>query len=195
MDNVKIGRLIKELRLKKGLTQAALASELNISDKAVSKWERGWALPDVSLFPLIADILGVDISALLLGSIDENESNGGNMKKTKFYVCPECGNVITALEGASVSCCSRKLEELEMRKALDEEKLKVDKVDDELFIESDHEMSKENYISFVAFLTGEAVFLRKLYPEWNLQIRIPSFSRHGNLVWYSAKEGLLYQLI
>jgi len=195
MDNVKIGRLIKELRLKKGLTQALLASELNISDKAVSKWERGWGLPDVSLFPLIADILGVDISALLSGNLDENERNGGNMKKIKFYVCPECGNVITALEGASVSCCSRKLEELEMRKALEEERLKVDKVDDELFIESEHEMSKENYISFVALLTGEAVFLRKLYPEWNLQIRIPAFSRHGSLVWYSAKDGLLYQLV
>ncbi len=195
MDNVKIGMLIKKLRLKKGLTQAKLAEELCISDKAVSKWERGWALPDVSLFPQIAKILDVDISALLSGYVDENESSGGNMKKTKFYVCPECGNVITALEGGSVSCCSRKLEELEMRKALDDEKLRVSKVDDELFIESDHEMSKENYISFVALLSGEALFMRKLYPEWNLQIRIPLFTRHGILLWYSAKDGLLYQLI
>ena len=55
-------------------------------------------------------------------------------------------------------------------------------------------MTKEDYISFVAFQTGDRVQLIKQYPEWDLQVRIERRG-HGMLLWHSAKEGLLYQLI
>ena len=55
-------------------------------------------------------------------------------------------------------------------------------------------MTKDSYISFVAFLAGGAATLVKQYPEWNLQARIPRGER-GMLIWYSAEQGLLYQLL
>ena len=65
-------------------------------------------------------------------------------------------------------------------------------IENDYFISSDHEMSKDHYISFVAFLTGDTVLLRKQYPEWNLQTRLPVFA-HGRLLWYCTRHGLFYQ--
>ena len=53
-------------------------------------------------------------------------------------------------------------------------------------------MTKEHYISFVAFLTDSSVQIYKQYPEWNLQLNIPLY-RYGRLVWYCTKCGLFYQ--
>lgn len=57
MDNQKLGIFITELRKEKGLTQAQLAQKLNVTDKAVSKWERGVGFPDIKLLEPLADVL------------------------------------------------------------------------------------------------------------------------------------------
>ena len=67
MDLVKIGRFIAECRKEKGLTQSQLAEMLNITDKAVSKWETGKGLPDVSIMIELCDILGINVNELLSG--------------------------------------------------------------------------------------------------------------------------------
>ncbi|WP_312941687.1 helix-turn-helix domain-containing protein [Oscillibacter sp.] len=67
MNNEKMGQFIFELRKSNQMTQKDLASQLNITDKAVSKWERGLSCPDISLLPSIADILGVTTGELLNG--------------------------------------------------------------------------------------------------------------------------------
>lgn len=67
MDAAKTGKLIRELRTEKGLTQQELASQLNVSPTAVSKWENGRRLPDVSLFEPLAKALGVSLAELILG--------------------------------------------------------------------------------------------------------------------------------
>ena len=67
MDCVKIGRLIYTLRTERRLTQQQLADCLNISDKAVSKWERGLGCPDISLLSELSEILEVDLKNLLSG--------------------------------------------------------------------------------------------------------------------------------
>ena len=61
MDQIKIGRFISENRKKQNLTQEQLAEQLNISKNAVSKWERGLNLPDVSIMQDLCKILGIDI--------------------------------------------------------------------------------------------------------------------------------------
>ena len=94
MDQVKTGRLIRTMRTKLGLTQLALAEQLSVSDKAVSKWERGGGAPDISLLPLLSQALGVDTEALLRGDLEENDMTNGNMKKMRFYRCPACGNLL-----------------------------------------------------------------------------------------------------
>lgn len=61
MDCSKVGNLIYTLRTEKGMTQKALANAMNISDRTISKWERGAGCPDVSLLRELSDILGVNI--------------------------------------------------------------------------------------------------------------------------------------
>ncbi len=194
MDNSKIGQLIHKLRTGNHLTQLELANQINVSDKAVSKWERGLGCPDVSLLPDLSRILNVDLESLLSGELDTNEALGGNMKKLRFYICTVCGNVITAMTDTAVSCCGKKLKAIQPQKANDNERLSVEVVENDYFITSEHPMTKEHYIAFVALLTGDSFMLRKQYPEWDLQVRIPSFA-HGRLLWYCTEHGLFYQLV
>lgn len=194
MDNVKIGNLIYKLRKESNMTQLQLAERLHISDKTVSKWERGLGCPEISLLTDLSCVFGVDLEKLLSGQLDANEERGGNMKKLNFYVCPECGNVITAMTEAGISCCGKKLQPLEAVKAAAEEKLSVENIENDYYISSDHPMLKEHYISFVTLLTGDTLTLKKQYPEWDLQVRIPGRT-HGKLIWYCTNHGLFYQLV
>lgn len=194
MDLEKIGRLIFFLRKEKGLTQKQLANLMNISDKTVSKWERGGGCPELSLLSELAEILDVNLNALLRGELDQNESIGGDMKKLNFYVCPICGNLLTSTGEASVSCCGKVLEPSVPKKADADEKLSVELIENEYFVSSNHDMTKEHYITFVALLTGDSIILRKQYPEWDLQTRIPRMA-HGKLVWHCNKHGMFYQFI
>ena len=194
MDQEKVGGIIKTLRKDRGMTQLELALCLNVTDRAVSKWERGLGCPDISLLTKLSEIFSVDIGSIIDGDMEENEKRSGNMKKTKFYVCPICGNIITASENTNVSCCGRKLEGLEEKKNLDEE-MKIERVDGtELYISSSHPMTKDDYISFFSYVTSDSLLLKKLYPEWGVDIRFPWLG-HGKIMWYSEKEGLKYKLI
>lgn len=194
MNHEDTGRLIYTLRKQKKLTQKQLADRMNITDKAISKWERGLGYPDISLLRELACIFEVSLESLLSGKIDLNEIEGGNMKKTKFYICPLCGNLITSTSALEVSCCGRKLQPMTPKKAEEEEKLKVEKIESDHYIHSEHPMTKLHYISFVALLTGESMMVFKLYPEWNLQLRVPNHY-HGTLIWYCIEHGLFYQFI
>lgn len=192
MDNSKIGQLIYRLRKEKHLTQLQLAEKMHISDKAVSKWERGLGCSELSLLPELSKIFDVDLGKLLLGELDENEILGGNMKRMVFYICPICGNMITSMADTNVSCCGKRLKVIQPQKVCEEEKLSVEIMENDFFITSNHSMTREHYISFVALLSGDSVMIRKQYPEWDLQVRIPIFA-HGKLVWYCTKHGLFYQ--
>ena len=65
MANRSMGEIISALRREKGMTQRELADMLNITDKAVSKWERGMACPDTQLIPKVAEILGISVEELM----------------------------------------------------------------------------------------------------------------------------------
>lgn len=192
MDNTKMGNLIYRLRKENNMTQLQLAEKMNISDKAVSKWERGLGCPDISLLSDLSQIFSVDLEKLLSGELDTNDILGGNMNRINFYVCPNCGNLITAMTNTIISCCGKKLTAIEPQKATEKEKLSVEIIETDYFISSEHEMLKEHYISFIALLTGDSIFLRKQYPEWGLQVRMPVFA-HGKLIWYCTQHGLFYQ--
>ena len=83
MLNEGVGAIIRALRLERNLTQKQLADLLHVSDKAVSKWERGAGCPDISMIPAISDLLGVDAQSLINGTLAPNDFVGGNMKNTK----------------------------------------------------------------------------------------------------------------
>ncbi len=194
MDCIKTGSLIRRLRTELGLTQRQLAESIGVSDKAVSKWERSLGCPDISLLSPLARQLGVTPETLLQGEMQESLLVGGNMKNTSFYICPTCGNLIMATSPAQLSCCGKLLEPMAPQKAEREGKLQVQQVEDEWFITSGHPMDKENYITFVALLSGGKLQVIRQYPEWELQLRL-SRREHGKLIWHSLKDGLFYQLI
>mgnify|MGYP003314103701 CR=1 FL=1 len=93
MDQIKIGKFISENRKKKKLTQEALAEKLNISKNAVSKWERGLNLPDVSIMQDLCNILEISLNELFVGErIQEPE-----------YKKVADNNLLEALENSSFS--------------------------------------------------------------------------------------------
>lgn len=77
MDNQKIGSFIREMRKEKEMTQKDLADSLHITDRAVSKWERGINAPDIALLEPLAETLGVSISELIRGERGTEEESQG----------------------------------------------------------------------------------------------------------------------
>ena len=88
MNQIKIGEFISSQRRKNNLTQAALAEKLGITDRAVSKWERGKGLPDASLMLDLCEILGITVNELLNGEKISMENN----KQTNEQLLLEMAN-------------------------------------------------------------------------------------------------------
>lgn len=190
MNYQKIGQLIRKLRTEQGFTQAELAELLHISNKTVSKWECGNGCPELSLFPALSKVLNTDFSALFSGETGEKCQDTGNLKRISFYICPICGNLITSTSTAGVSCCGKVLLPQQLQRAGEE--LHAELQDREYYITTDHEMSRQHYITFVALRSSEQFLLRKLYPEWDVQLRLP-YTPGAVLIWHCSQHGLFYQ--
>lgn len=190
MNQVKCGALIRELRRERGMTQRALAESIGVGDKAVSKWERGLGCPDVSLLGALSRAFGVKIENLLEGSLEPNRADGGNMKKVKFYACPQCGSLLTSTGTPEISCCGRRLEPLAPAPADGAHQPRVEWTDGEYYVTLPHEMSKEHFIGFVAYATYDRVLFIRLYPEQDAAFRMPAM-RGGSLYLYCSRHGLM----
>lgn len=183
------GQLILQLRKEMNLTQKQLADTLCISDKTVSKWERDMGLPDISLIDPLAKALCVDQSRLLAGELGQNHADIGNMKRLHFYLCPHCGNLLTSTTHSTLSCCGRPLTPLEAQPCDPDHAPQITQVEYDDFITFSHPMSKDHFISFVAWVTDDRVLLVKLYPEQNAQVRFAQM-RRGKLYFYCTRHGL-----
>ena len=192
MDCEKIGKLILSLRKERNMTQKQLGDELNVSDKTISKWERGLGCPDISLLHELSSVLNVNIEKILLGDLKPNSVDGGNMKKVKFYLCPVCKNVITATGEAEVSCCGRRLNTMTAKPADGEHRLNIEISDGDYYITFGHEMSKTHFISFIAYVSYDRILFVKLYPEQNGEVRMPKM-RGGRFVFGCSQHGLWEQ--
>lgn len=190
MDCAKVGKLILRLRKEKGLTQGRLADALGVSDKAVSKWERGLGCPDVTLLAGLSRTLEVDIERMLAGDLDPSERDGGNMMRLKFYVCPTCGRVMTATGEGELSCCGRKLPPLVPREADQEHRPQVEEMETEWYLTFRHGMTKDHHLSFAACATYDRVLLVKLYPEQDAALRLPRMNG-GRLFFYCTRHRLM----
>ena len=86
MDQIKIGKFIAECRKKKNLTQAQLAEKLNITDRAVSKWETGKAMPDSDIMLGLCYILGISVNELLCGEKIDTEQKSEQLNELIFQM-------------------------------------------------------------------------------------------------------------
>ena len=190
MDTYITGATIKQLREKKGITQAQLAEELCVSSKAVSKWETAKGLPDITLIEPLSKALGVSVLELMSGDTVRNKNLSANMLRSKFYVCPLCGNIIHTTGDTLVSCCGITLPPLEAEDLDDAHAVTIEKVEDEHFITVCHDMTKTHFISFIAYLTTDRIQSVKLYPEGNAETRLQLRGK-GLLYIYCNKHGLM----
>ena len=183
------GTMIRELREKKGLTQAELAEQLFVSDKAVSKWENGKGYPDISLLESIAAVFGISIAELLCGRTVSNVNVSANMLRSRFYVCPICGNVLHAMGEAMIHCHGVPLTPQQAEETDEHHKIFIEGVEDEYYVRIEHEMTKAHYISFMAALSPDRIQMVKLYPEGNAEDR---FQIRGvkQIVFFCNRDGL-----
>ena len=89
MDQIKIGRFIAERRKMKNLTQAQLSEKLNITDRAVSKWENGRSLPDSSIMLELCEILDITVNDLLSGEVVVMEKYDKNLENNLLEIIKE----------------------------------------------------------------------------------------------------------
>lgn len=194
MNQYVLGSVIKKLRESKSLTQSQFAEKIGVSDKAVSKWETGKSYPDISLLNPISELLGISVIELLAGNNIVNSNRSSNMKNIKIYVCPICGNIITSVGDALISCCGITLPCLEFEEVDDSHTLSIETCEDEYFVSVNHEMTKEHFISFFCAVSDDNASVVKLYPELNAQARF-KIARTKYIYYYCNKHGLFRYLI
>lgn len=190
MDCEKTGALIKKLRTEQGMTQKQLGESLHLSDRTISKWERGAGCPDISALRPLAQILKVEVRSLLCGELPKNCADRGDMRRFKFYRCSECGNILTATGDGAVSCCGKPLLALIAQNEDETHKLQMQAVEDEQFVTFRHPMTKEHYLCFVAVVGYSRVVLERLYPEQNGELRLPRVP--GGKIYYCCSEHGLF---
>ena len=194
IDNYVTGNTIKQLREQKHMTQNELAALIDVSPKTISKWETAKGFPDISLLEPLASALSVSVIELMSGNAVDNKNISANMLRVKFYICPICGNIITAVGESIISCCGINLLPSETEETDDAPRIIIDNVADEHLLTVNHEKTKKHYISFLAHVTSDKIQLIKLYPEGNAECRF-NLRGKGYLYLYCNHHGLMKQKI
>lgn len=189
MNQYVTGEVIKTLREKLHLTQAGLAEKIGVSDKTVSKWETGKGYPDITLLEPLSDALNVSVTELISGEAVTNRNVSANMLRSRFYICPVCGNVIHGMGESVIQCHGLLLSPLEAESYDDSHAPVFEYVEDEYYVQIPHPMTKQHYVSFIAALSSDRLQLVKLYPEGGAAAR---FKINGvrKIVFYCNRDGL-----
>lgn len=191
MNQYVTGAVIKELREKYHLTQAELAEKLNVSDKTVSKWETAKGYPDISLLEPIAKVFGISVTELISGNAVSNVNVSANMMRSKFYVCPVCGNSIHSMGEAVIQCHGLILTPCQAEETDENHMIFIERVEDEYYVRVEHDMTKQHYISLIAALSPDKLQMVKLYPEGNAEAR---FKINGvkKILFYCNRDGMFF---
>ena len=183
------GNVIKELREKCQLTQVELAEKIGVSDKTISKWETAKGYPDISLLEPIAKALGVSMTELVTGNAVSNVNVSANMLRSKFYVCPICGNIIHSMGEAVMQCHGILLSPCQPEETDENHMIFIERVEDEYYIRIEHDMTKQHYISFIAAVSSDKIQMVKLYPEGNAEARV-KINGVKKILFYCNRDGL-----
>lgn len=189
MEHEATGAAIRRMREALRMTQSELAQRLSVSDKTVSKWETGRGLPDITLWEPLAHALGVSVIELFSGETVVNRNRAWNMRRTRLYVCPVCGNMIAATGEAVISCCGYTLPPLEAKEADEVHAINASFTDGEWYVTLDHEMSKAHHVAFIVCAADGRLDVVRLYPEGAAEARFPA--RGGGVLYaYCTHHGL-----
>ena len=189
MNQYVTGAVIRELREKNKMTQLQLAEKLGVSDKTVSKWETCKGYPDITLLEPIAEAFRISVTELISGNTIFNANVSASMLRSKFYVCPVCGNVIHCMGEAAIHCHGIQLAPLDAEPTDENHMIFIERIEDEYYVQIDHSMTKEHYISFVAAASSDDIQMVKLYPEGKAEVR---FKIRGvrRIFFYCNRDGL-----
>ena len=194
MNQYVTGSIIKELRESKKLTQQQLADKLYVSDKTISKWETGKGYPDITLLEPLASELGISVIELMAGKSVINTNKSFNMMKTRFWVCPVCGNIICSTGNTVISCCGILLPSLDVETDDNNHEITIEKSEDEYYVKISHEMTKQHFISFIAAVKDNGYELTKLYPEGEAEARF-KIERTQYIYYFCNHHGLFRKKI
>lgn len=131
----------------------------------------------------------MSVAELISGNTVYNSNVSANMLRSKFYVCPVCGNVIHGIGEAVVHCHGVLLQPEEAEETDEDHKIFIERVEDEYYVQIEHEMTKNHYISFIAAVSSDRMQMVKLYPEGDAQAR---FKINGvkKIYFYCNRSGL-----
>ena len=189
MNQYVTGAVIKELREKNKMTQLQLSEKLGVSDKTVSKWETGKGYPDITLLEPIAEAFRISVTELISGNTIHNENVSSNMLRSKFYVCPVCGNVIHSMGEAAIHCHGIQLMPLGTEPTDEHHMIFIERIEDEYYVSIDHSMTKDHYISFIAAASSDGIQMVKLYPEQSAEVRL-KIKGVKKIFFYCNRDGL-----
>ena len=134
-------------------------------------------------------MFGVSITELLSGNAVENINVSANMLRSKFYVCPVCGNIIHTMGEAVIHCHGVQLTPAQAEESDENHKIFIERVEDDYFVQIEHDMTKQHYISFVAAMSSDRIQMVKLYPEGNAEVRFPTRGIK-KIFFYCNRDGL-----
>lgn len=191
MNQYVTGAVIKKLREENHLTQAELAEKLNVSDKTILKWETAKGYPDITLLEPLAEVFHISVTELISGNAITNMNVSANMLRAKFCVCPVCGNVVYSTGELSASCHGIQLVPEAAELSDENHKIFIERIEDEYYVQIEHSMTKNHYISFIAALTSDGVQIVKLYPEGAASARL-KMRGVKKIYCYCNQDGLFY---
>lgn len=191
MNPEKTGLIIKNARIKKGLTQKQLADAISVTDKAVCKWETGRGCPDITLLSQLSRILETDIQSILRGELVKNKSIAGNMNRIKFYRCPTCGNLVTSVKEIEISYCGNKLPFAEAHKSNDAKYTPIIKeFDGQYSVSFNHPMTKDDYIANIITVQYDKILVINLFAEQEAVVTLPQIEGL-RMFLITSRDGLI----
>ena len=137
----------------------------------------------------IAKTFGISVTELISGNAINNVNVSANMMRSKFYVCPVCGNSIHSMGEAVIQCHGIILAPCQAEETDEYHKIFIERVEDEYYVRIEHDMTKEHYISFVAALSSDKIQMVKLYPEGNAEARV-KINGVRRILFYCNRDGL-----
>lgn len=189
MNQYVTGAVIKKLREKNKMTQLQLAAKLGVSDKTISKWETAKGYPDITLLEPIAETFSISVAELISGNTVYNSNVSANVLKSRFYICPICGNVIHSMGEAVIYCHGVLMTTAEPEETNENHRILIERTEDEYYVRINHTMTKNHYISFIAAQSSDRIQMVKLYPEGNAETRF-KISGVKRILFYCNRDGL-----